>query len=385
MNLIKVFSLILVNIIVTIILINYYLPHSPQPVRVSPDQTYQLSTDERELVDLVQQVNPAVLSIIVSQDVPVYEQFLREFGPFGFRVPDRREVGTQERQVGSGSGFVVSADGLVITNRHVVNVSDAEYVGIDSEGNQYELELIERDSMLDIAVLRIVDAPADIVFLEFGDSDQLQLGQSVVAIGNALGEFSNSVSTGIVSGLSRSIVAGSGMGDTELLENVIQTDAAINPGNSGGPLLNLAGQVVGVNVAVAQGSENIAFSIPANAVQSIVTSISETGRIVRPYLGVRYIMVNEVIAEEFDLSTTSGVLVIGSGDGFAVDPASPAAQAGIREGDVIVSINGEDITDTNSLASVIRSRNVGDMVELEVVRNGEEINVMVELAEFETE
>ena len=199
------------------------------------------------------------------------------------------------------------------------------------------------------------------------------------------GEFSNSVSTGIVSGLSRSIVAGSGMGDTELLENVIQTDAAINPGNSGGPLLNLAGQVVGVNVAVAQGSENIAFSIPANAVQSIVTSISETGRIVRPYLGVRYIMVNEVIAEEFDLSTTSGVLVIGSGDGFAVDPASPAAQAGIREGDVIVSINGEDITDTNSLASVIRSRNVGDMVELEVVRNGEEINVMVELAEFETE
>jgi serine protease Do len=341
----------------------------------------QISDDV--VVTIVEAVNPAVLSIVVSRDVPVYERFLRDFGPFGFQIPDRREIGTEERQVGSGSGFVVSESGLVVTNRHVVNIDDAEYVGIDADGNQYNLELLERDPMLDIAVLQITEVPNDLIWLEFGDSDELRLGQSVIAIGNALGEFSNSVSRGIVSGLSRSIVAGSGMGQTELLENVIQTDAAINPGNSGGPLLNLAGEVIGVNVAVARGSENIGFSIPSNAVMDIVESISETGRIIRPYLGVRYVMINDAIVEEFDLEVTEGALVFGSGQGFAVDPESPAAIAGIREGDIIISVAGTSVDTIRSLASILREQSVGENIDITVNRSGEIIQLSTRLVEFE--
>ena len=382
----QAFLTIIINVLITLIILFVVgvIGGNDQIVnRQSVHQSYQLSSTEQDLVNLVTETNPAVLSIIVSQDVPVYQDFLSRLGPFGFVVPDRREVGIEERQIGSGSGFVVSDDGLIVTNRHVVNIDDADYVGIDSEGNQYDLELVARDSMLDIAVMKIIDPPSKLTVLEFGDSNELRLGQSVVAIGNALGEFSNTVSTGIVSGLSRSIMAGSGYGDSELLENVIQTDAAINPGNSGGPLLNLAGQVIGVNVAVARGSENVAFSIPSNAVVSIVDSVEREGRIVRPYLGVRYVMVNEVVSAEFGLKVEEGALVVGSGDGFAVDPTSPAAAAGIREGDVILSINQIKVNQNQSLGSILRMLSVGDEVDVVLNRQGNIVQTTATLVEFE--
>lgn len=381
------FKLVSLNAVVTTLIVTIsFLFFSPSSIN-SPDITpesnrYVLRPEESRVVNLIEQVNPAVLSIVVSQDVPVFEQYFESFGPFGFQIPRQRQRGTEERQVGSGTGFIVSDEGLVITNRHVVNIVEAEYIGMDFKGNKYDLELIERDPVLDIAVLKIKNSQ-DLPFLRFGDSNQLQVGQSVIAIGNALGEFSNSVSVGVVSGLSRSIVAGSTRyGEQELLENVIQTDAAINPGNSGGPLLNLDGAVIGVNVAVASGSENIGFALPANEVQSIVESIQEFGRIVRPFLGVRYVRLNSELVEQFDLSTDEGVLVYGSGLGLAVVPGSPADKAGIREGDVITDIANQALTDSRSLATIIRDYAPGDEVIITIRRGNQTLKVPIILEEF---
>jgi serine protease Do len=235
------------------------------------------------------------------------------------------------------------------------------------DGESYDVDVVARDVVADIAVLQI-RAKEKFPYLEFGDSDHLSPGQTVVAIGNALGEFRNSVSVGVVSGLSRSVSAGDGRGSTELLEEVIQTDAAINPGNSGGPLLNNLGQVIGVNIAVALGSENIGFALPANIAHSIVLSVERYGKIVRPYIGVRYVQVTPQLQKERDLPVSYGALVIaGTGEDTPVLAGSPAARAGLREGDIILSVDGVRLED-RTLSSVIRNKEISETVELEIMR-----------------
>ena len=233
-------------------------------------------SEESAITETINKVNPAVVSIIVTKDVPIVEQYFENFDPFeeffrdpfgggfNFQIPRIREKGTEKREVGGGSGFFVSKDGLVVTNRHVVSDTAAEYTVLTNDGEKHEAEVLARDPILDIAILKI--KAGNVPYLEFGDSSKIKLGQKVIAIGNALGEFRNSVSVGVVSGLSRSIVAGDNFGRSELLEEVIQTDAAINPGNSGGPLLDINGKVIGVNVAVSRGAGNIGFSLPARLV-----------------------------------------------------------------------------------------------------------------------
>lgn len=342
-----------------------------------------LFSEQSRIVDIVQAANPAVVSIVVTREVPVFEQRFRQFGPFNFRIPELRQEGTQEQEVGGGSGFFVSSDGLIITNRHVVSEQDASYTAVTSEGEQYEVDVVARGPMLDIAVLEVVDREGETFsYLEFGNSDYLQLGQTVIAIGNALAEFRNTVSVGVVSGLSRSIVAGSRLGQFERLEGVIQTDAAINPGNSGGPLLDLNGRVVGVNVAVAQGSENIGFSIPSSEVRRVVDSVEEHGEIVRPYLGVRYVPITEEVQAQNDLPVDYGALVV-SGEGStdpAVLPGSPASDAGIEAGDIILSVDGVILED-QSLARVIRTRSVGETITVTVLRDGAQLELDVTLEE----
>jgi serine protease Do len=204
----------------------------------------------------------------------------------------------------------------------------------------------------------------------------------VIAIGNALGQFQNSVSVGVVSGLSRSIVAGDGAGESERLENVIQTDAAINPGNSGGPLLDLDGKVVGVNVAVALGSENIGFALPAPLVSDVLNSIEKYGEIRRPYLGVRYLEITPEVATELKLPVQAGALVqsstaTGASSEPAVLPGSPAAIAGIKDGDIIIAFAGQDLTADNSLAQLVRGQAAGDKVTVTVLRDGKKLNLSV--------
>jgi serine protease Do len=341
------------------------------------------------VIDAVKKTNPAVVSIIISQEVPKYETYIdpnQQTNPFGdlfpgfnFNIPQYRQNGTEKKEIGGGSGFFVSSDGLIVTNKHVVDQKNAEYTVFTNDGKKHTAKVVARDPVLDIALIQVTGK--DFPFLSFGNSDSLEIGQSVIAIGNALGEFRNTVSVGVVSGLARSITAGDNSGNIEVLDHVIQTDAAINRGNSGGPLLDISGKVIGVNVAVAQGSQNIGFALPINSVKSAVESVKTTGKIVRPYLGVRYVAITSEMKEKNNLTVDYGVLVKpgANTNELAVIPGSPADKAGIVENDIILEIDGVKLDDKTSLASVIRGKTVGQSVVLKILHRGAEKTVSVTL------
>ena len=349
--------------------------------------------EESRIIDIVEQSNPAVVSIVITKDVPVIEQYYEELDPFedffggsfGFRVPRQRQNGTEKREVGGGSGFFISSDGLLVTNRHVVNDKDAEYTILTNSGETYNAKVLARDTTFDIAVLKVESKGFS--YLEFGDSDNIKAGQTVIAIGNALTEFQNSVSVGVVSGLSRSIIAGSAFGKSEMLEGVIQTDAAINPGNSGGPLLDLNGKVIGVNVAVQRGAENIGFALSGNTVKTIVTSVQEHGEIIKPYLGIRYITITEHLQKKNDLPVAHGALVARgeTREDLAVIPGSPADIAGIMENDIILEIDGVKIERGASLSTLIRQKQVSQSITLAILRHGTEKQITATLKKAPTE
>lgn len=340
------------------------------------------SQANNELVDMIGRVNGAVVSVIITKNVPTYERYLDSFDPWGFlNVPRVRQNGTEEQQVGGGSGFIVTNDGLIVTNNHVVADTEAKYSIVLNTGTVYTVDVLARDPQLDIAVLKINQPIKDpLTYVSFGDSTQLKLGQTVVAIGNALAEFQNSVSVGVVSGLARTIVANDDYGRSEQLSQVIQTDAAINPGNSGGPLLNLNGEVVGVNVATSRGAENIGFALPASVVRQTVDSVRQYGEIVRPYIGVRYVNITPRIVKANNLSVDYGALVErGQTDAeLAVIPGSPADKAGIRENDIILSIDGESLKN-NDLATILRTKAVDQEISVVLFSKGEEKTVTVKL------
>ncbi|HET8574553.1 MAG TPA: trypsin-like peptidase domain-containing protein [Candidatus Paceibacterota bacterium] len=334
-------------------------------------------SQQTRVVNVVAKSVPSVVSVIVSKEVPVYERNFQA-NPFGFfDSPTLQQKGTQTQEVGGGSGFIVSSDGLIVTNRHVVSDENASYTVITNDGKTYNAKVVARDPFIDLAMLKIDGS--NFTPLDFGDSSKLQLGQTVIAIGNALGEFQNTVSVGVVSGLSRSIVA-SGDSGSEALSQVIQTDAALNPGNSGGPLFDLSGKVIGINVAIAQGTQNIAFSIPSNFVKSIVESVEKTGKIVQPYLGVRYVPVTPDLVKANSLSVDHGALILpGQNNELAVIPGSPADKAGLKENDIILSVDGEDVTQSNPLGVLIREQAVGTTVTLDVLHAGKHETVKVTL------
>lgn len=333
------------------------------------------------LVSMIEKAEPAVVSIVITKDVPVYERYYETFDPWGFfNIPRIRSNGTQEQEVGGGSGFIVTNDGMIVTNNHVVADTDARYSVVLNDGTSYSVDVLARDSELDIAIVKINEPLQNpLPFINFGDSTTLKLGQTVVAIGNALAEFQNSVSVGVVSGLSRSITASdAATGKTEQLDQVIQTDAAINPGNSGGPLLNLQGEVVGVNVAISQGADNIGFALPAQIVKQAVDSVQQYGEIVRPYIGVRYAMLTPRTATLNNLPVSYGAYVVAgqTPEEVAVIPGSPAQKAGIVAGDIILNVDGEELKERD-LVSLLRTKAVGQEVTLTVFNNNEERTVKV--------
>jgi len=348
------------------------------------------TTQEQKIIDAVKNVSPAVVSIIITKDVPIIEQFFVDpfegfFGgqsPFQFRVPQFRQQGTEKREVGGGSGFIVSADGMVITNKHVVLDEEAEYTIFTTDGRSFPARVLAKDPLQDLAVLKIdqesiIDTDGNFITKPFpvvvlGDSDVLKIGQTVIAIGNALAEFRNTVSVGVISGLGRTITA-SGGNFVETIENVIQTDAAINRGNSGGPLLNLAGQVIGINTATVLDAQNIGFAIPVNRATRDIKQVKELGKIVYPFLGVRYILITETVAQEENLPVTHGAWIRPGPDGqAAVTPGSAAEEAGVLSLDILLEINGERITQENSLAKIIQQYDPEDAVVLKVLRDEEE-------------
>lgn len=326
------------------------------------------TSGERAIINVVKEASPAVVSIIITKDLPIIEEYWEEFPFFEFRIPQYRQKGTQKQEIGGGSGFIVSENGLVLTNKHVVSTEGADYVVLTNDGKRYDAQVLARDPGQDLAVLEIKGDNFPV--LQLGNSSQLEIGQTVIAIGNALGEFRNTVSTGVISGLGRTVTA-SGGGLIETLTDIIQTDAAINKGNSGGPLLNLRGEVIGVNTAVALGAENIGFAIPINKAKKDIEQVKTLGKIVYPFLGIRYIIINPEIQTKNNLSVDYGALIIKGNlpEQEAISPGSAAEKAGLREGDIILEFNNEKITIDNTLATVIMKYNPGDKVVLEVLRN----------------
>ncbi len=323
-------------------------------------ENVKVVTEESVVINVVKNSGPSVVTIAAQSG----QRSTFEDDPFSIFGTPRRSTEPQN----IGSGFVVSSDGLIVTNKHVVSQTGVNYSVITTGEKRYKVEKIYRDPLNDIAIVKInpKENSQELKPLELGDSSKLQVGQLVIAIGTALGEFNNTVTTGVISGLGRGIVAGSYFeGFAEKLDDVIQTDAAINPGNSGGPLLNSAGQVIGVNTAVSQSGQNIGFALPINVIKDSLKNFNETGQFNRPYLGISYQMVTREAALQNDIP--EGAYIRG------VIEDSAASKAGLEVGDIVTKVNGQKLqAETNELAKVISQKKVGDKLILTVWRENEE-------------
>ncbi len=370
------------------------LPQHPAPAPVLALPPEATATDAGlpvdPLVAVVKRAQPAVVSISVEATAsPALVRKLLSADWVDPATLGKDASKPQRVDMGGGSGFFVNADGMLVTNRHVVDnqyIKEATDVVITvtlHDGVVYHASVVASDPVLDLAFLH-VDAPSPTAYLSFADSDRLDLGQSVIAIGNALDQFRNSITSGIISGLNRRVLAGDDGLDEEVIENAIQTDAAINPGNSGGPLLDLAGKVVGVNTAISDSGQSLGFALPANVVSRSLESVRRFGRVVRPFLGVRYVMVTEDVAKADGLQAGHGALVA-RGDkrsDLAVLPGSPADLAGLKEGDVIMAIDGREVQGDESLSSLISRFWPGDKAVLRTDRGGEERTVTITFTEM---
>lgn len=342
--------------------IDEFLARRPVPpiLEESSVTERQVVKEESAVIDVVESASPAVVSVVARTVT---------FSPFNGPSAEESSIGT---------GFIFDSSGLILTNKHVVPAGATErYRVVLKDGTDYPVVEIHRDPFLDLAILKIDPPEADLPTLEFGDSDELKVGQTAIAIGNALGKFTNTVTVGVISGIGRGVTASSGFGRSEVLDDVIQTDAALNPGNSGGPLLNLSGQVIGVNVATTSGAENIGFSIPINAAKSVIKTYQEKGKIVRPFLGVEYVIITEDMSVLRDLPQGAFIQRVVEG--------TPAEEAGLKAGDIIVAVDGKEIKESNTLAQVIRGHKVGDSLKLTVDRNGQEIDLTATLGEAPNE
>jgi S1-C subfamily serine protease len=346
----------------------------------------QIVSQDEAVVKVVKEVSPAVVSIIATKDLPIIEkrsQWLNPFGrlfPFQFEVPEYQQRGIQKQEVGGGTGFIVASDGLILTNKHVVDISGAEYTVLMKDGQKYSAKVLAKDPVQDIAVLEI--DKKNLPTVRLGNSDKINIGQTAIAIGNALGEFRNTVSVGVISGLSRLVLAASGSG-VENLEDLIQTDAAINPGNSGGPLLNLQGEVIGINTAMASEAQNIGFALPINSAKRDIDQVKKQGKITYPFIGIRYAFIDSQIKEEKKLPVDYGVLIVqgNSEEEPAIVSGSPAERAGLKEGDIILEVDGQKIDKEHSLANIVQRHDVGDEIALRILSNGKEKTIRIVLGE----
>ncbi|MCC7357689.1 trypsin-like peptidase domain-containing protein [Candidatus Uhrbacteria bacterium] len=327
-----------------------------------------------DIPDVVSAVQPSIVAV----DVAVDEEFVPKQLLDTLPEPDLSEIHDGVRRVSSGSGFFVTEQGLVVTNRHVIDIPDVpankHHISIVSHGGQnFDATVTAIDPVLDIAFLS-VSSTRGIPFpiLSFASSSRLRVGETVLAVGNALSEFPNTVTRGVVSGLNRRILAEDDFGE-EMLEEAIQTDAAINPGNSGGPLLNVYGKVVGMNTAVAIDGQSLGFALPSDVLLRSIESVKLYGRVIRPFLGIRY-----ELREEGGAEILSGV--------GAHEPAivigSPADHAGLREGDVVIAIDGVSIDDVHTPVQLIGKHQVGDRLHIDILRHDIPMSFDISLVEF---
>jgi serine protease Do len=332
----------------------------------------QIISNESQLIsDIAKTVGPSVVSVNVTGESTTSGGF------FGFSQ--------SAPQQSAGTGFILNSDGIIITNRHVVPIGTSTVSITLSDGTALDnVEVIGRTSendSLDVAFLKVNDKKGKTLTpVKLGDSSKMQVGDKVVAIGNALGQFQNTVTGGIISGYGRSVQAGDASGaSTETLQNLFQTDAAINEGNSGGPLVNINGEIIGMNTAIAGNAQNIGFSIPINDIQGLIKSVLASGKLLRPYLGIRYVSLTDDYAYKFNLSVKRGAYIAPSTGTPSVIANSPADKAGLKEKDIITKIDDTKIDENNSLTSILGRKSVGDDVSLTVIRDGKERTVKATL------
>jgi len=360
----KVFGLsllvisLIIGVLVGVIFLYKYI-EIPQKQESEEDNgriNITVTEEENVIINIVKDASPSVVSIAVSQ------------------VKLKSGEGLVDEVSNIGTGFIVDANGIVITNQHVVSDVSASYKVITSDGKEHEVIEILRDDGNDIALLKIDAKELD--SLELGDSDNLVAGQTVIAIGTPLGEYAGSVTTGVISGLNRSVTASAGWfgSTTKTYENVIQTDAAVNSGNSGGPLINTEGKVIGINFATTSNADNISFALPINIVKQRLTEYRTYGKFIKPYIGISYQMISQYQAMFYE-NIVAGALVM------SVDPDGPAAKADIKRGDIITKVDGRDVE--QSFSYIVQSYKVGEEISLELWREGESKTVSVTLVEAE--
>lgn len=319
-----------------------------------------VSQEEEDISTVASKVGPSVVSIVTESQARSY-------------------FGTQSLQ-GAGTGIIISKDGYILTNKHVISdIQDLAVIG--SDGTTYDdVTVVGTDPLNDLAFIKI-NGIFDLTPATLGDSSSLRIGQKVVAVGNSLGEFQNTVTSGIVSGTGRSVAAQEG-NTVETLTDLVQTDAAINPGNSGGPLTNLSGQVIGINTAVAQDAQGIGFAIPINAAKGIIKNLEKTGKVERPYLGINYVTITPDVAKQYSLSVKKGAYVYSENGQSGVVSDGPAAKAGIKDKDIITKVGDIEVGQRGSVASLVAEYATGDTIELTVIRDGKEMTLKVTLESY---
>ncbi len=361
----------------TVLLIQSATPTSTNNTADTDSEIHITTVDESAIPKIVKNTTASVVSIIIKKQESAAAQYYSN-NPFFFGEPfDTNELNntnTEPVEVGAGSGFVASSDGLILTNRHVVSDTKAEYDVVFTDGTSFTGTVVDRDEVYDLAVLKIDPGEKELTPLPLGNSDQLEQGQAVIAIGNTVGQYHNTVTKGIISGLSRTLQDG--------YSGLIQTDAAINPGNSGGPLIDVAGNVIGINTAIDRSGEGIGFAIPINYAKVDLASIEAKGYIAHAGLGVRYQAIDEQVAKANKLAYDYGAYLVGQGDYLAVVPGSAADKAGLQSGDIVLEVDGVKVDADHPLQSLISNRAIGDTVTLHIVHQGSEKDVSITLEEL---
>jgi serine protease Do len=330
---------------------------------VANDGNKPVTQEETEIASVVEKVSPSVVSIVTTS---------RTISPY---------YGAQEED-SAGTGIIISKDGYVLTNKHVIDGASTVQV-VTSDGTTYDnVKVLGSDPLNDVAFLKIPNV-SNLRAAELGDSSSIRVGQKVVAIGNSLGQYQNTVTSGIISGTGRPISAQSG-DNVENLTDLIQTDAAINPGNSGGPLLNLAGQVIGINTAIIQDAQGIGFSIPINATKGALKGVLAGKGVHRAYLGVNYISITAEVAKHYDLSVKKGAYVFNGNDKDAVVSGSPADKAGLKNKDIITKVGGIEVGTKGDVSSLVAEYAPGDTIQLSVLRDGKTMTMNVTLSDYKT-
>lgn len=336
-------------------LFNFFQEEAPITFNYGSGDSNSASFVEGSIAEVANRLAPAVVSILVEG---------------------------RSSSVSAGTGMIITSDGYILTNKHVVDGARSITIITDNNDTYENVKLVGTDPTNDVAILKV--NAKDLPIVTLGDSKTIIIGQQVIAIGNALGQYQNTITSGIISGLGRSLTAySSDYSMSEELSDMIQTDAAINAGNSGGPLVNAAGEVIGINTAVSSEGSNLGFAIPISSVKGLIKSVIEEGRVTRSYAGVRYFNITPDIAIEYDLPVTSGAYLFTDSSESAVIEGSPAADAGLETGDIITKVNGISIGRSGSFSSLLGEYAPGDTVQLEILRDGETKTLKLTLGTYE--